>query len=210
MVTHMPTSCFNVPTRPVSAISIPGTARNRDPALSIRTPPQWREPQTRHQWNVFPSIRVNAESLEDTPVPLAGLNDLAVRLAEEIFAKFKCLRDLTGHSVGARIGADANHGAQDQGRNAETGIAGYEGSEPGAADRMLWDILPKGVNEDVNVRQDHLRCFIRATYSRSSISCSAEREVRLNFRHWPPHGLADGWQDPLRFTGLAVLPHHEP
>ena len=45
-----------------------------------------------------------------------------------------------------------------------------------------------------HVRQDHLKCFIRSTYSRSSISCSAEKLVTVDPRHRAAGGLADGRQ----------------
>jgi hypothetical protein len=59
-------------------------------------------------------FRLDAKSLEDIPVPVSWLCDLAMGLSEQIFAKFERLFDHAGRAVDARIGGDPNDGTQCQ------------------------------------------------------------------------------------------------
>src|SRR5260370_106264 len=103
------------------------------------------------------------EPPEGVPVPLAGLHDLSVRLAEEIVAESECLLDRARRLEHARIGGDPNDRAQDQRRQAEAGLARHHAGKPGPADTMLRHVLAKGVDQDVHVRQHHFRRRIRST-----------------------------------------------
>src|SRR6266849_6330181 len=108
-------------------------------------------------------VRVDAQSLENTPVPLAGIHDPGVGLTKKIFAKSKCLLDRTRHREGTRVCADPNNARQSQRRYAELRVAPDHAFEPWTAERMLSDVPAERVDEDVDVRQDHFDRFIRLT-----------------------------------------------
>lgn len=55
----------------------------------------------------FACVRLDAEPLEDVPVAFAGVDDLAMRLAEQIFAEGKRAFERGRLSIGAMIGGDA-------------------------------------------------------------------------------------------------------
>src|SRR5262249_40986005 len=111
---------------------------------------------------------------------------------DEAFTELKSLVNGVGHSVHARIGRNAHHCAQNQGRNAESGFTRNHADEPGTRDRMLRKVATEGVYQDVDVRQDHFSRFIRSTYPRSSISCSPEKSVRSIPGMGPPVALLMG------------------
>src|SRR5271154_2002628 len=100
-------------------------------------------------------------------MPIAGLDDRAMRLAEKIVAIAERLLQRTGLDEGAGIGRYANDSAQRQRRNAETGFAKHDPIEPSLAERMERRVFAKSVNEDIHVGQDQKN---RRTYSRSSDS----------------------------------------
>src|SRR3990170_8183015 len=134
-------------------------------------------------------IGLDAEPLEDVPMPLAGLNDLAMGLTEEVFAKSKCLIERAGHFERPRICSDTNYGAQGECGHTEACVACDDVVEPRTAHCVLGDISAKRIDQYVHVRQDHLKCFSRSTYSRSSISWSAEESVRSIPGMGPPVAL---------------------
>ena len=82
-------------------------------------------------------FRLNAKSLEDVPVPLSRLYDLAMGLSEQIFAKSERLLDRAGRAVDARVGGDPNDGTQCQWRQAKAGVAHHHAREPRTTNRML-------------------------------------------------------------------------
>jgi hypothetical protein len=55
-------------------------------------------------------FRLDAKSLEDIPVPLSRLYNLAMRLPEQIFAISERLLDRAGRPVDARIGGANTNG----------------------------------------------------------------------------------------------------
>src|SRR5262249_43227801 len=109
--------------------------------------------------------------------------------AQEVFAKAECFLDRAGSLIGARIGGDTDEGGQYHRRYPKTSVALDDAVEPGSAHCVLWHVAPKRINQDVDVRQDHLNRFIRSTYSRSSISCSADRSGRSIPGIGPPVAL---------------------
>src|SRR5712691_9739 len=144
-------------------------------------------------------VGLNAESLEDIPVPLTRLHDLAMWLFPKTLAESEHLLESARCAVGARIRGDANHRAQRQRRNAEAGIAVDDAGEPRMTECVLRHVLPKRIDEDIHVRQDHLKCFIRSTYSRSSNSSSAENLVISIPGIGPPVALLTGSGPPFFF-----------
>ena len=72
----------------------------------------------------------DAQLLEDVPVSLARLHDLAMRLREKIFAEPEGLVRGAWSSVGARICGDANYSAQCERGQSKTRIAGYDLDKP--------------------------------------------------------------------------------
>jgi hypothetical protein len=76
-------------------------------------------------------------------VPLAGLDDLSVRLPEKIFAEPERLFDRARRLVRTRIRRDANDCAQHHGRQAETRVIRDDAVEPCAADGVLRHIAAK-------------------------------------------------------------------
>ena len=128
-----------------------------------------REPSIGHARSS--RIRLDAKPLEDIPVSLARFDDLTVGLAENVFAESECFLECACCSIGSGICGYSNHRTQRQTRNSETRIASHDSIEPRAADCVLWNALAKGVDENVDVRQNHLKPrFMRSTYSKSSIS----------------------------------------
>jgi hypothetical protein len=107
-------------------------------------------------------VGVKAEPLKDLPMPFAGLNNLAVRLAEKIVAEAERLLDGARLPKDAPIGCDPYDGAQRRRRDAEAGIACDQSLKPRTAHGMLGHIPTEGVNEDVDVRQDQSKRFIRS------------------------------------------------
>src|SRR5579862_4549711 len=53
-------------------------------------------------------IGLYAEAPENVPVPLAGLDTLAVWLREQVIAETKGLVECAGFGIGAPIGSDSN------------------------------------------------------------------------------------------------------
>jgi len=149
-----------------------------------------RKPGVGDTWSA--RFRLKAEMLENLPMPFTGLDKLTVRLAKQAIAELECLLSGARHSVCTRVGGHANYSAQHKRRYSEAGIARYDASEPPTAERMLGDVLAKRIDEDIYVRQDHLNRFIRSMYSRSSISCNAENEVRSMPGIGPPVALLTG------------------
>src|SRR5262249_2397808 len=97
---------------------------------------------------------------------------------------------------------DSNDGAQRQGRNAEARLAVEDSVEPRVTDRMLRHVLPKRIDEDVDVRENHLKCFMRSTYSRSSISWMAAESLMSIPGQVPPVALLTGIGARRRFCGF--------
>src|SRR5580704_13407474 len=122
-------------------------------------------------------------------MPLARLDDLAMRLSKQVVTESERLVERTRHAEHARIGGDPDNGAQHRGREAEASVARYDIDQPGAADRVLWRVLAKGIDEDVDVRQDHLFRPVRGAYAWSSISCRPDRSFRSIPGIRPPRAL---------------------
>jgi hypothetical protein len=80
---------------------------------------------------------LEAKSLEDVPVPLSRLYNLAMGLAEQIFAISERLLDRAGRPVDARIGGDPSDRTQYQWRQAKAGIAHHHPREPRTTNRIL-------------------------------------------------------------------------
>jgi hypothetical protein len=75
---------------------------------------------------------------------------------------------------------------------------------------MLRSVLAEGVDEDVDVGQDHSKRFMRSIYSMSSSSWIAEKLVRSTPGLNPPVALLTGNTTRLRFAGLRSFRHDEP
>src|SRR5262249_17915732 len=91
-------------------------------------------------------IGLDTEPLEDVPMTLARLNNMTMRLAEQIIAERECFLDCARRRVETWIGCDSNDGAQRQGRNAEARLAVEDSVEPRVTDRMLRHVLPKRID----------------------------------------------------------------
>src|SRR5205085_8536304 len=114
------------------------------------------------------------------PVPLARLDQLAMRLPEQVLAEAERLIERTRIRIGTGVGGDPHQSAQRERRDTKPRVCVHDVIEPASADGMLRYFGTKCVDEDVDVRQDHLKCFMRSMYSRSSISCSAaESEMSM-------------------------------
>ena len=55
-------------------------------------------------------------------------------------------------------------------RDSKARIAQDNGIQPSPAGCVLRDIFAKRVDQDIDVRKHHLKCFMRSMYSRSSVS----------------------------------------
>jgi len=146
-----------------------------------------RKPGIAHAWSS--RVGLDAQAPEDFPVPLARLHHLTMGLSEKVFAEPKGFLDGARGLEGTSVCGDANDRAQNRRRQTKSSIARYDAHEPRTADRMLRQIRAKRVDQDVYVRQYHLKCFIRRTYSRSSISRSAGKSPRSRPGIGPPVAL---------------------
>src|ERR1700730_1831616 len=162
-----------------------------------------REPRVTYPRALY--IRFQTEAFENFPMAFTWFNDLAVRLPDQAFTKRKSLVDRARHPVRARIGSDANHCAQHQWRNAEPGIARDRAPKPGPRESMWRNVVREGVDQDVDVRQNHLKRFMRSTYSRSSISCNAEKSMRSIPSIGPPVALLTGGITRFIFSDFLLL-----
>src|SRR5215216_6182987 len=124
-------------------------------------------------------------------------------LPKQILAEPEHLLDRARHSVDTRVGRDPNDCAQHKWRQAKTGIMPHDIGEPRSAHPMLRHILAKGVNQDIHVRQNHRKCFIRATSSRSSNSWRPEMLVTSTPGIRPPPALL--MRGRMRFFGAFRL-----
>jgi hypothetical protein len=108
-----------------------------------------REPSVR---NSRPSnLGFGAQALENRPMPLAGLDNLAVRLAEKIVTKAERFLQRTGLDEGAGVGRYPRDSAQHEGRNAETSFAAHDPIEPSLAGRMARRVFAESIDEDIHV-----------------------------------------------------------
>src|SRR5262249_1431863 len=138
-------------------------------------------------------FRLYAKSLEDIPVPLTGLYDLAMRLPKQIFAKSERLLDRAGRPVDARIGSDPNDGTQYQWRQAKAGVAHHHAGEPRPTNRMLVGLLPPATinRRPSSMREVSVRPSAAALrLARSSRSSGSRTVVRPTICHdislrWP-------------------------
>ncbi len=127
--------------------------------------------------------RFDADSRENRPVTRAGAHRLAMRLSEQIVAERENLLDRAGLSEYARIGRNPCDRAQRQRRHSKAPVPKDDGVEPGFADGVARRIGSKGVDQHIDVRQDHRR---RPAASRSSISSNAAESSRLTPGLNPP------------------------
>ena len=138
-----------------------------------------------------------------------GSTQLAMRLSEQIFAEaerfFERARD-----ADRACGGDSHDGAQRQRRNAEAGFTKNDAVEPWPANRMFRDILAKRVDQDIDVRQDHLKCFMRSIYSRSSNSCSSEKLRPPMPGIGPPVAVLMRGRHALGFRQPCAVGHNKP
>jgi hypothetical protein len=65
-------------------------------------------------------------------MPLVGLDDLTVRLREQVIAETKCLVERAGLRIGAPIGGDSDERAQRKRRNTESCFAENDAIKPSA------------------------------------------------------------------------------
>jgi hypothetical protein len=112
-----------------------------------------------------------------------------MRLAEKVFAEAKGFFNFAWCLEDASVRCDPNNRAQNRRRQTESHIARYHAHKPRTAGRMLRQIRAKRVDQDVYIRQHHFKCFIRRTYSRSSISWSAGKPVGSRPGIGPPAAL---------------------
>src|SRR5215472_8639084 len=132
------------------------------------TPPfdrQRREPGVGHAH--AGGLGLDAETLEDVPMALAGLDNLAVRLTDKVVAEPEGLGDRARHLERPRIGGDPDQRAQHRGRDAETRVALDHVGQPASGNRVLRHVLAKRIDQHVDVRQNHFRAsFARHTRDR--------------------------------------------
>src|SRR5262249_30175346 len=95
---------------------------------------------------------------------------LAVRLRKQGVAEFKDVLQRAWGRKDSRICRNPNNRGQRGRRYPEAGVTLDNLSEPRSANLVLRQIRSKCVDEDVYVRQDHLKFFRRLAYSKSSIS----------------------------------------
>ena len=86
-----------------------------------------------------------------------------------------------GSRTHSPIGGYAHQSAERQRRNAEPRLTGYGLRQPGTAGRVDGRLDPKRVDQDVDVRQDHLRSRRRLTYSASSNSSTSRSVLNGGF-----------------------------
>jgi len=121
------------------------------------------------------SVCIDAQALENCPMPLTWLHDLAMRLLQQVLAKAKRVIEGTRLPVYARICRNANKCAQSKRRHAKARFACDHGIKPGFANGMMRSVPAKCVNKDVHVWQDHRS---RRINSISSISCRPAESLR--------------------------------
>ena len=113
------------------------------------------------------NLRFAAQSLENRPMPLTRLDDLAMRLTQQIIAKGENTLDWTGMNVGARIGRNPHRRAQHKRGKAEPGLPVNNAVEPRLAYRVARRVRTECMDQYVDVGEDQGN---RRTYARSSIS----------------------------------------
>jgi len=110
--------------------------------------------------------------LENRPMPSARLDDFAMSLVQEIFAKPKTPAKLldTRNIRGFVVMREA------LGTSGETPVTGNDRVEPGFAHAVMRRVAAKRINKHVRVGQNHRWRF---RYSRSFASWSAAESTRL-------------------------------
>ena len=154
---------------------------------------QCGKPCVRHQ--VAASVRLCAKALENVPVPLARLNDYAMRLRKEYVAETENFIQAVGHRKNLRVGGDADHTAQDLGRHAVTRIAVDHTVKPAQADLMVGGIRSESVHENVDVGKYH------GVFMTSSRSLARLRSIP---GRTPPVAFATGSSIRLLRLSLAL------
>jgi hypothetical protein len=86
----------------------------------------------------------------------ARLHDLAMRLAQEVVAISEDFVDRTWLLEDARIGRDPSNSAWGERRHSELRIPRNDPVEPRSANSVLSAILAEGVDQCIDVSQDHL------------------------------------------------------
>ncbi len=86
---------------------------------------------------------------------LTWQHDLTVRLTQKIVAVGEGLFYQARLSEGARVGRNPNHRTQDRRRYAKLRITTDNRIKPMLADRVMRGVLAKGVDQHVDVGQDH-------------------------------------------------------
>jgi hypothetical protein len=99
---------------------------------------QRRKPCIRHQ--IAASIRFPAQTREDLPMPLPGLDDYTMGLSKQNAAEPQYFFQAAWVHKNFRVGRDSDKTAQDQRRHAVTSFAVYRTIEPCTADRMVGGI----------------------------------------------------------------------
>ena len=145
------------------------------------------------------NLRFAAQSLENRPMPLTRLDDLAMRLTQQIIAKGENTLDWTGMKVGARIGRNPHHRAQHQRGKAEPGLVANNAVEPRLAYRVARRVRTECMDQYVDVGEDQGN---RRTYARSSISCKADESSMSTPGSKPPVAVQTGGS--TRSAGSAV------
>src|SRR4051812_15691292 len=133
---------------------------------------------------------------------LAGLDDLTMRLAEKRVAEAERLLRRARIRKDAAVGRDAHDGAQHGRRDAEAGIARDHCLPPRTADGVVVIVGAEGVDQDIDVRQDHLKRFMRFMESRSSRPWISENRVRSMPGRNPPVVLLIGGMTRFVLPGL--------
>lgn len=88
-------------------------------------------------------------------MPLAGLNNNAMRLFKQDLTEAQHLVKAAGLCKHLRVGRDTDYAAKDLRRNAIPRIAIDDAIQPRVARLVAKGVSPKCMNEDVDVRKDH-------------------------------------------------------
>src|SRR5205807_899085 len=71
-------------------------------------------------------ISVDAQPAKDVPMPFARLNNLTVRLIDQVLTKPESIRNIARRLIKSSVRCDADHRAQHQWRQAKASITGND------------------------------------------------------------------------------------
>src|SRR5205085_12235405 len=116
-------------------------------------------------------VCLDAKTLKYLPVSFAWLECYAMRLNQQAIAERERGGGWCRIGIGFPIRDNSHESGENQFGYCKTRIARDRIIQPCTANAMMCGIVPKGIDEDIDVRQDHLKPFkSRWIYSASSIS----------------------------------------